>query len=395
MVRLTALMLALVALAFASGGVLATHSDPSNHCASPGHEPEDPESGHEEHGDGEGLGHCDNTPPVVTLITPAMNDLFELGSGVHANYVCTDVDLNLVSCEGSVPNGSSIDTSVAALGERTFKVTGTDSAPSETIVIHPYTVQDTTPPIVTLTTPAAGAIYKLGTVVYADFTCTDLDLDLKSCIGTVPDGDPMNVALGSHSFTVTGKDRSKNTTVVTHPYTVVDVPVEWLRVIKIVVNDDGGTLGVNDFPLFIDGIPTTSGQWVFVTPGKHVVSETRQVGYTPVIDGDCDADGEVTIQIGNSATCTIINTFVSDPGSITVTKVVDNTGGGTALPSDFGFTLSPDPGLGEVFPVDGTATFRNLPPGVYSVIETTGPPKYAETDNTCSDLTVVPNADLS
>ena len=90
---------------------------------------------------------------------------------------------------------------------------------------------------------------------------------------------------------------------------------------------------------------------------------------------------------------------MSDPGSITVTKVVDNTGGGSAMPSDFGFTLRPDPDPapvhGEIFPTGGTATFRNLPPGTYSVIETTSLPNYEETSNTCSDLTVVPNADLS
>ena len=61
MVRLTALMLALVAFAFASGGVVATHSGSSGHCDAPGHDPEDPDSGHEDHGEGEGLGHCDGS----------------------------------------------------------------------------------------------------------------------------------------------------------------------------------------------------------------------------------------------------------------------------------------------------------------------------------------------
>ena len=54
-------MLALVAFAFASGGVVATHSGSSGHCDAPGHDPEDPDSGHEDHGEGEGLGHCDGS----------------------------------------------------------------------------------------------------------------------------------------------------------------------------------------------------------------------------------------------------------------------------------------------------------------------------------------------
>ena len=47
-----------------------------------------------------------------------------------------------------------------------------------------------------------------------------------------------------------------------------------LTVTKMVVNDDGGTKVVGDFPLFVDGGPVTSGDTNTFTAGAHTVSET-------------------------------------------------------------------------------------------------------------------------
>ena len=52
-----------------------------------------------------------------------------------------------------------------------------------------------------------------------------------------------------------------------------------LRVIKNVVNDNGGSKGVADFPLFIDGSPVTSGVANTVAANVvHTASETEQAG---------------------------------------------------------------------------------------------------------------------
>jgi cysteine-rich repeat protein len=107
-----------------------------------------------------------------------------------------------------------------------------------------------------------------------------------------------------------------------------------LTVIKNVVNDNGGTLEVGDFPLFVDGSPATSGVAVIVDAGDHTASETNQTGYTAgVWGGDCAADGSVSLLPGEDKTCTITNDDVQP--QLIVQKIVTNNNGGTKVVSDF------------------------------------------------------------
>ena len=87
-----------------------------------------------------------------------------------------------------------------------------------------------------------------------------------------------------------------------------------LIVTKIV---QGGDLGVADFPLFIDGIPTTSGTPVLVSPGRHVVTEQTAPGYQASFSGICDATGNVFMGTFGTVTCVITNTFPETTGSQT------------------------------------------------------------------------------
>ena len=52
-----------------------------------------------------------------------------------------------------------------------------------------------------------------------------------------------------------------------------------LTVTKVVVNDNGGTKLVADFPLFVDGNPVTSGVENTFSAGAHIVSEIGDPGY--------------------------------------------------------------------------------------------------------------------
>ena len=80
-----------------------------------------------------------------------------------------------------------------------------------------------------------------------------------------------------------------------------------LTVTKTVINDNGGTLVVADFPLFVDGGAVTSGATNTYLAGVHTVSETGDPGYAGTIGGDCAADGTITLAVGDTATCTITN----------------------------------------------------------------------------------------
>lgn len=70
---------------------------------------------------------------------------------------------------------------------------------------------DTTPPVVSITTPADGATYTLNQSVGAAYACNDPDSTSVTCVGTVANGSPIDTATtGSKTFTVVGTDQANN-----------------------------------------------------------------------------------------------------------------------------------------------------------------------------------------
>jgi hypothetical protein len=106
-----------------------------------------------------------------------------------------------------------------------------------------------------------------------------------------------------------------------------------LTVTKIVVNDNGGSKQVGDFPLFVDATSVSSGVQNSFDAGPHSVSETGATGYAGTISGDCAADGSITLNPGDVKACTITND--DQPAKLTVTKLVVNDNGGTKLAGAF------------------------------------------------------------
>jgi hypothetical protein len=135
--------------------------------------------------------------------------------------------------------------------------------------------------------------------------------------------------------------------------TITNTKVPTLTVVKTLEpSTDGGK-----FTLNIDGNPVTdcvggvSSGAIQVSIGGHTVSESACDGtslsdYTVVIDGDCDAGGNVTVAAGENKTCTITNSRKptlevkkvlspdTDPGKFnlqidTVTKAANVGDGGT------------------------------------------------------------------
>ncbi|MDP2631653.1 MAG: ice-binding family protein, partial [Candidatus Uhrbacteria bacterium] len=89
------------------------------------------------------------------------------------------------------------------------------------------------------------------------------------------------ITAGSDTVWV-GRAISLGAGTVTTDTNTITVPTT-LRVTKTVVNDNGGTKVIADFPLFIDGSGVTSGVVNTTTAGLHTVSETADAGYTTVI----------------------------------------------------------------------------------------------------------------
>ena len=67
---------------------------------------------------------------------------------------------------------------------------------------------DTTPPAISLTTPSNGAVYTVGQVVAASYSCSDIaSYGISTCNGTVPSGSELDTSTtGEHTFTVSATD---------------------------------------------------------------------------------------------------------------------------------------------------------------------------------------------
>jgi hypothetical protein len=80
-----------------------------------------------------------------------------------------------------------------------------------------------------------------------------------------------------------------------------------LTVIKEIINDDGGSLTIDNVILRIDGNQVTNGTANTLDAGPHAVSEDAISGYAATISGDCDSIGNVSLNIGDEKTCIITN----------------------------------------------------------------------------------------
>jgi hypothetical protein len=140
------------------------------------------------------------------------------------HFSCSDSGgSGLASCVGSPAEGALLDTS--KLGPVSVTVTALDNAGNQTVVTNTATVVDETKPTISLTTPAAGAVYEMGEHVVADYSCADEPdgSGLDSCEGSVANGATVNTeSLGEKTFTVNASDKAGNTASKAVKYTVVD-----------------------------------------------------------------------------------------------------------------------------------------------------------------------------
>lgn len=103
---------------------------------------------------------------------------------------------------------------------------------------------------------------------------------------------------------------------------------------KVVVNDNGGTKVVSDFPLYINAGLVTSGVEYGLDAGTYTVSELGMPStYAASISGDCASDGSITLVVGDVKSCTITNDDIGP--KLTIIKQVVNDDGATRVISDF------------------------------------------------------------
>ncbi len=106
-----------------------------------------------------------------------------------------------------------------------------------------------------------------------------------------------------------------------------NAPKAKLTVTKIVINNNGGNNVISDFQLYVDdgfvSTQFTSGVQAELPIGTYNVTEAGSEGYQATFSGDCDVDGNITLDQNVPKQCTITNTEL--PAHITLKKVVTGT----------------------------------------------------------------------
>jgi len=80
-----------------------------------------------------------------------------------------------------------------------------------------------------------------------------------------------------------------------------------INVVKTVINDNGGTKTLTDFPLFVNEMEVVSGETNIFFAGSYSVTETSDANYTQTFSGDCDINGELFLNQGDNLFCIITN----------------------------------------------------------------------------------------
>ena len=82
--------------------------------------------------------NVDATGPVITITTPAVGADYLIDAAVNAAYTCIDALSGTATCNGTVANGSALDT--ATVGTHTFSVSATDLAGNPASLSRTYNV---------------------------------------------------------------------------------------------------------------------------------------------------------------------------------------------------------------------------------------------------------------
>ena len=131
----------------------------------------------------------DSTPPVIQATvngTQGSNSWYT--SNVVITWSVTDAESSITSTSGCENVSLTTDTSGVTY---TCQATSQGGTSSQSVTV----MRDTTPPKVTIVTPASGATYARGQEILASYSCVDPISGIDTCTGTVANGANLNLIL--------------------------------------------------------------------------------------------------------------------------------------------------------------------------------------------------------
>ena len=186
---------------------------------------------------------------------------------------------------------------------------------------------------------------------------------------------------------------------ITNTFVPVQPEPAHLTLTKAIDNTGGGTAQATDWTLSATGPTTISGHTgdpaitaAAVGAGTYSLAETGPAGYSASAwgcTGGTLTGSSLVLAAGETASCSITNTFVPvppEPAHLTLTKAIDNTGGGTAQATDWTLSATgPTPISGHTG--DPAITAAAVGAGTYSLAET-GPAGYSASAWGCTGGTL-------
>ena len=162
-----------------------------------------------------------------------------------------------------------------------------------------------------------------------------------------------------------------------------------LVVKKVVVNTGGGTATASNFSFSVNGgtavaFASTGSNTLTEPAGTYTVTETAAANYTPTYS-NCT---NIAVTANTTTTCTVTNTYVPPTGTLAVKEVLVNTGGGTAVLTNFSFSVNG--GTAVAFNSTGENDLTE-PVGTYTVTAPTVA-NYTTTFANCSGVAVTAGA---
>ncbi len=153
----------------------------------------------------------DTTNPTITITEPTDGKHYVFGAAIVADFDCADAGgSGLATCVAATP----INT---AVGTHVYTVNASDNAGNTATKSVTYSVDDVTPPTITITVPTEGQHFAFGATINASFGCSDPG---GSGVATCTAASTVDYSVGTHTYTVNATDNAGNPATKSVNYTV-------------------------------------------------------------------------------------------------------------------------------------------------------------------------------